>query len=82
MAILVKDGLAMRLTYLANRLTLAAAALVVAGSAGCQRLPYLDTSKKVPSETLGTIAEEDKAVKQANFLRQSTPRRQRCRREA
>jgi outer membrane protein TolC len=70
MAILVKDGLAMRLTYLANRLTLAAAALVVAGSAGCQRLPYLDTSKKVPSETLGTIADEDKAVKQANFLRQ------------
>ena len=32
----------MRLTNLANRLTLAAAALTVAASAGCQRLPYLD----------------------------------------
>ncbi len=72
MAILVKDGLAMRLTNLANRLTLAAAALVVAGSAGCQRLPYLDMSKKVPSDTLGTIAAEDTAVKQANFLKKQS----------
>jgi len=67
MALLVKDGLAMRLTNLANRLTLAAAAITVAASAGCQRLPYLDQSKKVPHENLGTIADEDRAVKAATF---------------
>ena len=66
MALLVKDGLAMRLTDFANRFTLAAA-LTVATSAGCQRLPYLDTAKKVPHDPLGAIAEEDKAVKQASF---------------
>jgi outer membrane protein TolC len=67
MALLVKDGLAMRLTFLANRLTLAAATITVAASAGCQRLPYLDQAKPVPHQTLGTIADEDRAVKTANF---------------
>jgi outer membrane protein TolC len=68
MALLVKDGLAMRLTNLANRLTLAAAAILVAASAGCQRLPYLDPSKKVPHETFGTIAKEDAAIQKTDFL--------------
>ena len=69
MAILVKDGLAMRLTFLTNRL--ARAALVAAGvaSAGCQqRLPYIDQSKPVPHETMSTIATEDKEVKKTQFL--------------
>jgi outer membrane protein TolC len=67
MALLVKDGLAMRLTFLANRLTLAAATITVAAATGCQRLPYLDQTKPVPHQTLGTIADEDRAVKTANF---------------
>jgi outer membrane protein TolC len=66
MALNVKDGLAMRLTKLANRYTLAAA-VALSGSAGCQRLPYIDQSKPVPHDNMGTIAAEDKAVKQANF---------------
>ena len=66
MALKVKDGLAMRLTKLANRYTLAAA-VALSGSAGCQRLPYIDQSKPVPHDNMGTIAAEDKAVKQANF---------------
>jgi outer membrane protein TolC len=66
MALLVKDGLAMRLTNLANRLTFATA-ITVAASAGCQRLPYLDATKPVPHQELSSIAEEDKAVRQATF---------------
>ena len=66
MAIIVKDGLAMRFLKHANRYTLAAT-VAVAGSAGCQRLPYLDQAKPVPHDPLGAIAAEDKEVKQANF---------------
>ena len=58
----------MRLTNLGNRLALAAVVAAWAASAGCQRLPYIDQSKAVPHENLGTIAEEDKEVKQAQFL--------------
>ena len=68
MANLVKDGLAMRLTFLTNRLTRAAVVVAWAASAGCQRLPYIDQSKAVPHEPMGTIAQEDKEVKQAQFL--------------
>jgi outer membrane protein TolC len=66
MALFVKDGLAMRLTKLANRYTLAAA-MALAGSTGCQRLPYIDQSKPVPHDDMSTIAAEDKAVKLTNF---------------
>jgi outer membrane protein TolC len=66
MAPKVKDGLAMRLSKLANGYTLAAA-LAMGGASGCQRLPYIDQSKPVPHDNMGTIAAEDKAVKQANF---------------
>lgn len=68
MANLVKDGVAMRLTFLKNRLTRAAVVAAVAATAGCQRLPYIDESKAVPHESLGTIPDEDKEVKQAQFL--------------
>src|SRR5262249_4130546 len=68
MANLVKDDLAMRLTFLTKRLTRAAVVVAWAASAGCQRLPYIDQSKEVPHEPLGTIAQEDKEVKQAQFL--------------
>ena len=67
MALLVKDGLAMRLNYLANRLKIAAAVTVVAASAGCQRMPYLDVSKPVPHNALSSIDEVDKEVRQATF---------------
>ena len=66
MALNVKDGLAMRLTKLANRYTLAAAVALI-GAPGCQRLPYIDQSRPVAHDPLGTIAAEDKEVKQANF---------------
>src|SRR3954465_10954170 len=68
MANLGKDGLAMRLTFLTKRLTRAAVVMAWAASAGCQRLPYIDQSKEVPHEPLGTIAQEDKEVKQAQFF--------------
>jgi outer membrane protein TolC len=68
MANLVKDGLAMRLTLLMNRLTRAVVVAAWVASAGCQRLPYIDQSKDVPHEPMGTIGDEDKEVKQATFL--------------
>lgn len=73
MAILVKDGLAMRLTLSTTRLARAAVLVAWAASAGCQKLPYIDQSKEVPHENLGTIAEEDKEVQQAQFLSPSLP---------
>ena len=74
MANLVKDGLAMRLTRIKKRLALAAvAAAAWTASSGCQRLPYIDQSKAVPHENLGTIAQEDKEVKKAEFLSSSLP---------
>ena len=71
MAILVKDGLAMRLTRIKKRLAQAAVVAAWAASAGCQRLPYIDQSKAVPHENLGTLKDEDKEVKQAEFLSSS-----------
>jgi len=73
MAIFVKDGLAMRLTRIKNRLARAAmVAAAWAASTGCQqRLPYIDQSKAVPHERLGTIKDEDKEVTQAQFLSSS-----------
>ncbi len=68
MAIFVKDGLAMRLTFTKNRLARVAVVAAWAASAGCQRLPYIDQSKEVPHEPLGNIAQEDKEVRQADFL--------------
>ncbi len=62
----------MRLMRIKNQL--AHAAVVVAAwsaSAGCQRLPYIDQSKAVPHENMGTIAQEDKEVTQAQFLSSS-----------
>lgn len=62
----------MRLMRIKNRL--AQAALVAAAwsaSAGCQRLPYIDQSKAVPHENMGTIPQEDKEVTQAQFLSSS-----------
>jgi outer membrane protein TolC len=68
MAILVKDGLAMRLTLSKIRLARAVFVAAVAASSGCQRLPYIDQTKEVPHEKLGTIAQEDKEVQTAEFL--------------
>jgi len=73
MAILVKDGLAMRLTLSKTRLARAALLVAWATSAGCQKLPYIDQSKKVPHENMGRIADEDKEVRQAQFLSASLP---------
>ena len=56
----------MRLSKLANRYGLAAA-LILGGSAGCQRLPYIDQSKTVPHDSTASMAAEDQAVKQTNF---------------
>jgi hypothetical protein len=74
MAIFVKDGLAMRLTVSKNRLARVVLAVLTAATTGCQRLPYIDQSKAVPHETVGgTIADEDKEVKQATFLSSNLP---------
>ena len=74
MAILVKDGLAMRLTLSTTRLARAAVLVAWAASAGCQKLPYIDQSKEVPHEAAtGAISEEDKEVRQAQFLSASLP---------
>jgi len=73
MAILVKDGLAMRLTLMTTGLARATVLAALAASTGCQRLPYIDQSKTVPHENLGTIAQEDKEVKEAEFLSATLP---------
>jgi outer membrane protein TolC len=73
MANLVKDDLAMRLTLPTTRLTRAAVLVAWSALAGCQKLPYIDQSKAVPRDNLGTIAQEDKEVKQADFLSSSLP---------
>ena len=73
MAILVKDGLAMRLTFPTTRLARVAVLVALAALTGCQRLPYIDQTKEVPHEPMGMIPEEDKEVKQAQFLSLSMP---------
>ena len=73
MAILVKDGLAMRLTLIMRRNAWAAAVVAWAASAGCQRLPYIDQSKAVPRESLGNVTHEDKEVQKAQFLSSKLP---------
>ena len=74
MANLVKDGLAMRLTFPTTRLARAAVLAAWAASAGCQKLPYIDQTKEVPKEGLpGKVADEDREVKQAQFLSPSVP---------
>jgi outer membrane protein TolC len=42
-------------------------------ASGCQRLPYIDQSKQVPHDNMGSMALEDKEVKQADFLSSSMP---------
>lgn len=76
MALQVKDGLAMRLTKLGKKVALSASALALAWAAGpgCHRqLPYIDQSKTVPHDALGSIAEEDQAIRQANYISDSSP---------
>ena len=73
MAILVKDGLAMRLTKSKRRLARTAVLVALAASTGCQRLPYIDQAKEVPRETSASIAPEDESVKQADFLSATLP---------
>ena len=73
MAILVKDGLAMRLTLIRRRNAWAAAVVAWAASVGCQRLPYIDQSKAVPHESLGNVTHEDKEVQKAQFLSSKLP---------
>ncbi len=73
MAILVKDGLAMRLTFPKTRLARAAVLVAWAASAGCQKLPYIDQTKEVPHDNMGTIAQEDKEVKRTDFLSATIP---------
>ncbi len=62
----------MRLTLRRNRWTHMAVLAAWMSSAGCQRLPYIDQSKSVPHDNLGKMALEDKEVKQADFLSNST----------
>src|SRR5258708_2113588 len=62
---------AMRLTLLGNRLTRVALAAAFACSLGCRRTPYINQTKEVPHEVLGTIPEVDREVKKANFVSQS-----------
>src|SRR5581483_9920727 len=73
-----KDGLAMRLTALGNRLALLAAlAGACASGSGCRRVPYIDQSRPIPREpdsapgTSARVAQEDAEVKQAALLDES-----------
>ena len=61
----------MRLTLSTKRLAQAATLAALAALVGCQKLPYIDQSKEVPHENLGTIAAEDKEIQQAQFLSNS-----------
>ena len=73
MAILVKDGQAMRLTSSTSRWARMAVLAALLASAGCQKLPYIDETKEVPHDNLGTLPQEDKEVKKAQFVGNSTP---------
>jgi outer membrane protein TolC len=72
MALNVKDGLAMRLTHLGNRLALAAALMgAIAPATGCRSTPFIDQTAEVPREPgqPGTdLAKEDAEVQTAQFL--------------
>ena len=64
----------MRLTLNTTRLALATVLVAWVASTGCQKLPYIDQSKEVPRDAAaGTIADEDKEVKQAQFLSATLP---------
>ncbi len=39
---------------------------------GCQRIPYIDQSRVVPSEDIGVLPEEDRQVRQAALLEDSS----------
>lgn len=59
----------MRLTALGSRLALLATlAGAFAPLAGCRRTPYIDQSKVVPPDEVGTAAEEDTEVKRVDYL--------------
>ena len=72
MALKGKDGLAMRLTHLGNRLALAAALWgAVAPVAGCRSTPYIDQTAEVPHqpESADTATQKtDAEVQAAQFL--------------
>jgi outer membrane protein TolC len=58
----------MRLTFrLGKRPTLAALLVAYAASTGCLRTPYINQSKVVPHEALGTLPDEDREVKRATY---------------
>lgn len=56
----------MRWTYAGVRPTLAALFCLLA--IGCQRLPYLEQPRTVPSNPLSTVEEADSEIQQATFL--------------
>jgi outer membrane protein TolC len=72
MALNGKDGLAMRLTQLGNRLALAAALCgALAPVAGCRSTPYIDQTADVPHqpESVGSAGmKQDAEVQAAQFL--------------
>jgi outer membrane protein TolC len=74
MALNGKDGLAMRLTHLGNRLALAAALCgAVAPVAGCRSTPYIDQTAEVPHEPEpagGAKLKSDAEVQAAQFLQE------------
>jgi len=41
-------------------------------ASGCQRIPYIDQSRVVPSEDIGVLPEEDRQVRQAALLEDSS----------
>jgi|GEM_PF-961403 len=69
----VKDGLVMRLTPLRRRWACATLAASLTLSPGCHRLPYIDQTKTVPHDALGTILQEDREVKRAGFFEEEDP---------
>jgi outer membrane protein TolC len=72
MALNVKDGLAMRLTHLGNRLALAAALMgAIPPATGCRSTPHIDQSAEVPHQPGQPgmkLAKEDAEVQTAQFL--------------
>ncbi len=62
----------MRLTSFKNRTARAMAALALATSVGCRKMPYIDQSKAVPHDSMGTIEQEDKDIQRATYLATSS----------
>jgi outer membrane protein TolC len=64
----IKDDSAMPWKITRRRLLSTAFVMTVLFETGCQRIPYIDQSRVVPSDDIGVLPEEDRQVRQAVLM--------------